>query len=785
MMRISARRTSWTRLIAGVALVAGGVVWAPERAGAATYVVTTTADSIAPGGTSLREAFLASSLNGTDDTIVLAPGATYSLTLCAEGPLLSDGNEGLTIEGNGATISQTCSDVGIMQMDGFTSLLTVQDATLDGGPNTGTSISGAGVHSEGNIILDGVTITGVDGGPSGSVVEAQFSGGAVPYTIQVIDSTIAGNDNTAIVTEFASLLVQNSTISNNNGGGLSLVDGSPVVIVDSTIVDNAGRGARTTGQGSSTMTITNSTIMNNGRGGAECSACETFTITDSVITDNGATATAGTGGGVAMAIDQDSVDDIPRLTITNSDVSRNRSMRRGGGVNVSIIETSEPLAPETIVSISNSTIDDNWTEGDNVPGGGINLEMGSLQIGGSSVSGNESGRFGTTNDSPGGGIRMTRGALDEVSGYDVQFGGVAVDDNMARGAGGGMHLSLDGHYEIEQLSLANNSATGDGGGAVIRGSGYLFQSSVVGNVGAEGGGLSLDRFGAADAVYVASSTISGNDAAARGGGAYFHKADVTFENVTVSGNTAPRGGGIHIGEDPMGQSGIHELDHVTLAGNVAPVGSNLSFDVGDLDVRRSIVAEPLGGGTNCDLGGYEPTSGGWSYVTDSTCVAGANDTVSALSPLLGVLANNGGPTLTRLLALASPAGGLVPVVECVAPSDQRGVARPAGTACDPGATEIVESAVSGTSSPDTMTGNSQANVLRGLGGNDIVRGLGGKDVLDGGDGDDTLIGGPGSDTLVGGAGADVLRGGTGIDTLIGGAGVDKCYQNVYSVPVDC
>ncbi len=778
------RRTS-IRLAAGVVVATGALAWAPTEAGAVTYVVTTTSDTIAPGETSLREAFLASSLNGTDDTIVLAADATYALTLCAEGPLLSDGNEGLTIEGNGATISQTCSDVGIIQMDGFTSVLTVQDATLDGGPNTGTSISGAAIYSEGNIVLNGVTVTGVDGGPSGSVVEAQFSGGPVPYTIQVIDSTITNNDNTAIITEFASLLVQNSTISNNNGGGVSLVDGSPVVITDSTITDNVGRGARTTGQGSSTMTITNSTITNNGRGGAECSACETFTITDSVITDNGATATAGNGSGVAMAIDQDSVDDIPRLTITNSDVSRNRSMRKGGGVNVSIIETSEPLAPETIVSISNSTIDDNWTEGDNVPGGGINLELGSLQISGTSVSGNEAGRFGTLTDSPGGGIRMTRNPLDEVSGYDVQFGGVTVDGNTARGAGGGLHLSLDGHYEIDQLSLANNVAMGDGGGAIINGSGSLFQSNIAGNDGAEGGGLWLDRFGAADSVYVGSTTISGNDATVRGGGAYLHKADVTFENVTVTGNAAPRGGGIHVGEDPMGQSGSHTIDHVTLAGNSAPVGSNLSFDVGDLSVSRSIVAEPLGGGSNCDLGGYEPSSGGWTYFTDATCAAGSDDTVSAVSPSLGALGNNGGPTPTRLLGTASAAGGLVPVADCGAPFDQRGIARPAGTACDPGATEIVETAVSGSNGDETMTGNNQANVLRGLGGADTLRGLGGKDVLDGGEGDDRLIGGYGNDTLIGGPGVDELRGGPGTDTLIGGPGIDRCYQNVDSAPVDC
>ena len=790
-----ARRTKHLRWCTAAVLTSVAIVaWDPGVASAATFTVTTASDTVAADGvTSLREAFIASSLNGTDDVIVL-DAVTYSLTRCADGPLLSDGDEQLTIQGNGATISQTCSDVGMIEMTGLTSVLIVDGVTLEGGPNTGTTVTGAAINSQGNIILDRVTITGVDGGPGGSVVNAEYAGGAVPYTIQVLSSTITGNDNTAIVAEFASVLVQDSTISINNGSGVSLVDGSPLVITSSAIIDNVGRGARTTGQGSTTMTVTDSTISRNGRGGLDCSACEMFTITSSVITDNGGGATAGFGGGVSMAIDQDDVNDIPRLTITGSDISRNRAVRSGGGVNVDVIESIEPLASETIVSILNSTIDENWTEGNAVPGGGINIEIGSLQIGNSTVSSNEAGRFGTENTSSGGGIHMTRGVLDDVVGYDLQFGGVTIDGNIARGSGGGMHVFLDGRYEIEQMTVSANTAGGVGGGAVIRGTGSIVQSSIEGNDGTEGGGLWLDRGGSAvDAVYVTSTTIAGNIASIRGGGAYLHKADVTFENVTVTGNSAPRGGGIHVGEDPMGQSGSHVLDHVTLAGNTAPVGANLAFDIGDLTIRRSIVAEPLGGGSNCDLLGYVPTSGGWSYLTDSTCAAGVDDTVAPASPQLGPLAANGGPTRTKLLGVGSPAGGLVPVAQCGAPVDQRGVARPAGAACDPGATEVVETAVSGTAKADTLMGDKSANVLRGLAGDDIVDGKNGDDVLDGGAGDDRVLGGPGDDLLIGGPGRDRLDGGQGRDTLIGdgndvlvgGPGVDRCFKTPTSRPADC
>ena len=58
---------------------------------------------------------------------------------------------------------------------------------------------------------------------------------------------------------------------------------------------------------------------------------------------------------------------------------------------------------------------------------------------------------------------------------------------------------------------------------------------------------------------------------------------------------------------------------------------------------------------------------------------------NAVDPRLGPLGDNGGPTLTHLPRLGSPAldqGSLA-----CPPADQRGVARPQGAACDLGAVE--------------------------------------------------------------------------------------------------
>ena len=76
---------------------------------------------------------------------------------------------------------------------------------------------------------------------------------------------MTGNDNTAVNIDFGGVnVVAGSVISDNNGDGIGLIDGSPVVVTDSTISNNARRGVSTTGQGGTNLTITDSTVSLNG-----------------------------------------------------------------------------------------------------------------------------------------------------------------------------------------------------------------------------------------------------------------------------------------------------------------------------------------------------------------------------------------------------------------------------------------------------------------------------------------------------------------------------------------
>jgi hypothetical protein len=72
---------------------------------------------------------------------------------------------------------------------------------------------------------------------------------------------------------------------------------------------------------------------------------------------------------------------------------------------------------------------------------------------------------------------------------------------------------------------------------------------------------------------------------------------------------------------------------------------------------------------------------------DATCNLGAGGDLINTDPLLGPLADNGGPTLTHLLQDDSSAIDAAP--SCPTDTDQRRVARPQGPPCDIGSVEVI------------------------------------------------------------------------------------------------
>src|SRR5262249_1132149 len=88
-------------------------------------------------------------------------------------------------------------------------------------------------------------------------------------------------------------------------------------------------------------------------------------------------------------------------------------------------------------------------------------------------------------------------------------------------------------------------------------------------------------------------------------------------------------------------------------------------------------------------------SNGYNFSDDASCdFVGTGDRQGAGNPDLAALANNGGPTATRLPGSTSPLVDAIPAASSqsdgasgVTP-DQRGSRRPQGGACDIGAVEV-------------------------------------------------------------------------------------------------
>jgi hypothetical protein len=274
-----------------------------------------------------------------------------------------------------------------------------------------------------------------------------------------------------------------------------------------------------------------------------------------------------------------------------------------------------------------------------IAGGGGILNAGTLELTGSIVSGNsaESSTFG------GGGILNQTGASVTVSGSRV------VGNSIDTGTGGGIYS--DGTLLVVDSTLSENSSLDLGGGVHNDDAGTLV---------------------------VWKCTLTANYATVWGGGIY-NNGTATIHNCTLSGNLADEVGGA--GLSNIG--GTVTMSHSILVANFFSGIENL----GTLHIKNCILADSY----NC----LEPPSAasGVNFATDNTC--GPGFTLVTLAQLgLGPLADNGGPTWTH--ALGSGSVAIDAAIDCTGVggfpvvTDQRGIPRPQGAACDVGPFELIK-----------------------------------------------------------------------------------------------
>ncbi len=277
------------------------------------------------------------------------------------------------------------------------------------------------------------------------------------------------------------------------------------------------------------------------------------------------------------------------------------------------------------------------------------------------------------------------GDLDVTT--DLNILGESADSTIINGNGIDrvLHVMSGTSVVVSNLTLTGGNAPsgtpGGGGGIFNQGTLLILNSQIKNNQSGLGGGIS--NFGH---LTVENSTIIGNSAGDGGGISNFYDNDffpsvLTVINSTISGNFATDSGGVL-------NVGTASLTNVTVSENKGDDAGGITNPDGSTTLKNTIVAN------NTEADGTTPsdcqnavTSAGHNLDSDGSCVLNGTGDISSTDPLLGPLQNNGGPTETYALLPGSPAidaGGS----DCPA-TDQRGITRPQGSACDIGAFELV------------------------------------------------------------------------------------------------
>ncbi len=351
----------------------------------------------------------------------------------------------------------------------------------------------------------------------------------------------------------------------------------------------------------------------------------------------------------------------------------------GAGAATTIIQRDSGASSFRIFHISSGslTLAEVMVSGGNAGGGGgIFLSGGALTIEKSILSMNTA---------------SLGGAIDNPFCRAITIINSTLSDNLAV-SGGAISTNFSPPHSpcfpvvITNSTFSNNRAggtAGDVGGAIenVGGTLTITNSTISGNTAFGGGGIANISACCVDDPIVGRKTIV---------------ATLTLTNSTISGNTAFGGGGI------VDHSGTIDLNNVTIANNSADSGGGgiSSFD-SFIFLKNTIIAgntDASGQGPEClIIEGPRLGSQGHNLIQDTTgCPIGGDSTgnITGVDAQLGTLADNGGPTLTHALLAGSPAidagdpaapgsGGTA----CEA-TDQRGVPRPQGAACDIGAFEF-------------------------------------------------------------------------------------------------
>ncbi len=397
----------------------------------------------------------------------------------------------------------------------------------------------------------------------------------------------------------------------------------------------------------------------------------TLTLTTCTVSGNTSASSAG------------SIHNEGQLSLIDSIVSQSR----GGGI------VNNGGGEDATVSVTKSTISENTTDG---PGGGAIYNGGSFHLTSSLIAGNRS------TIGPGGGVYNLSGTMtitastisDNTATHsygggienqaDLTITGSTITGNTSAGnvephrGGGGIYnsggtLSITSSLISGNTLLASEQSGNSGGGIYTSGTLTLTDSTIANNTasGGPGGGISNDLGGTLTLV---NSTIVGNTSTDDAGGGIFTSGGRTsLVFCTVYGNTAHGAGGGIFSAAGQGQ---FEMTNSLVAQNRAASGPDLAGVL--ISGGYNLIGEPAGFSV-------VPANG-----KPGTDLIGQGAAGLRIDPQLQEQSGPAGQVWVLALLPGSSAIDRVPLAACHPGgimTDQRGVKRPQGPACDIGAYE--------------------------------------------------------------------------------------------------
>jgi outer membrane autotransporter protein len=498
-----------------------------------------------PGGTDLHTLPLSDLANG--NILSLQGNATLSGSLA-----LPSGSPGLTINGNGNSITLTNGDFALP--GNTTPNFPLQNVTIAGG-NNASAISGNNLDGVNIPITGSVTFSNINTTQNGSAIGVTSNG---TVAIGATGSTVSFDNNTAhtggaiSITNAGFALLGNATFSGNaataGNGGAIISSGNSAFTINGPMVEFTGNTA--TGGGGAIFAQNNSIIVNGnvdgnvtlsnnkamgGNGGAIDEASNSVSIGSAgstvIITGNTASANGG-----AIFSQNNSITVDGDVTLSN-----NHAMGgNGGAMDEASNSVSIGSAGSTVVITRNTAT---------ANGGAINSQNTGVTINGADI---------TLQQNTAGG---NGGAIDENNGPaligDASGATVNIIGNVAgsvAGSNGGAIYDNDGSITVNgNVTLMNNMAPSGSGGAIYETNGSVLISNSGGNVSVTGNTAEINGGaiyeGGGGAVMIGSSAatvgITTNTADSSGGGIYSQSGPVTItgNGITIEGNGATTGNG--------------------------------------------------------------------------------------------------------------------------------------------------------------------------------------------------------------------------------------------------